>query len=195
MKRHEPDRLHLELPPMTTALIVVDMQVGSFTPRAVRHDTQGLIARLNRLADHVRTRKGLVVFVQHDGPPGDPHHPGEEGWRLLPEIAVCDADRVVRKKSCDAFLGTDLDRVLQSVGARELIITGCATDFCVDTTVRSALARGYRTIVPSDGHTTADRPHLTAVQIIAHHNAVWADFISPAGAARVCPCAAVFDLT
>jgi nicotinamidase-related amidase len=179
---------------MTTALIVVDMQVGSFTLRTVRHDTQGLIVRLNRLADQVRARKGLVVFVQHDGPPGDPHHPGEQGWRLLPEIATRESDRVVRKKNCDAFLGTDLDRVLQSAGARELVVTGCATDFCVDTTVRSALARGYRTIVPSDGHTTADRPHLSAAQIIAHHNAIWAEFISPAGAARVCPCSAVFDL-
>jgi nicotinamidase-related amidase len=36
-------------------------------------------------------------------------------------------------------------------------VTGCATDECVDTTARSALARGYSTIVPEDGHTTADR--------------------------------------
>ena len=100
-------------------------------------------------------------------------------------------DRTVRKTSCDSFLHTDLDDVLKRIGTRELIITGCATDFCVDTTVRSALARGYRTIVPSDGHTTADRPHLKATQIIAHHNAIWSDFISPAGAAIVRPCAEI----
>ena len=66
-------------------------------------------------------------------------------------------------------------------GIDRLIITGCATDYCVDTTVRSALARGWPTIVPSDGHTTVDRPHLSATQIIAHHNAIWADFLAPEG--------------
>jgi nicotinamidase-related amidase len=72
-----------------------------------------------------------------------------------------------------------------------LVVTGCATDYCVDTTVRSALARGYATIVPMDGHTTSDRPHLSARKIIEHHNAIWADFIAPGGPAVVCRCADV----
>jgi len=174
---------------MHSALIIIDMQLGSFTPRTARFDADGLIARINALAQRVRARAGTVIFVQHDGPEGDPHHPSAPGWQLLPDMVVDPADKVVRKTSCDAFLGTDLSRVLDEARADELIITGCATDFCVDTTVRSALARGFRTIVPSDGHTTADRPHLKATQIIAHHNAIWADFISPAGAAIVRPCA------
>jgi nicotinamidase-related amidase len=61
----------------------------------------------------------------------------------------------------------------------------------VDTTVRSALGRGYATIVPSDGHTTADRPHLSAEKIIAHHHAIWSDFIAPSEPAVLCPCADV----
>jgi nicotinamidase-related amidase len=103
-------------------------------------------------------------------------------------------DIVVRKTSCDSFLATDLDRVLREADIAHLVITGCATDYCVDTTARSALGRGWKTTVPCDGHTTATgRPHLSAEQIIAHHNAVWADFISPAGAARVCPCSQALD--
>jgi nicotinamidase-related amidase len=176
------------------AMLIIDMQIGSFTPRSVRHDTEGLLARLNRLAEDVRTRGGLVVFIQHDGPPGDPHHPDAEGWRLLPELEVLDGDVVVRKASCDAFLETDLEQVLTRNAIAELLVTGCATDYCVDTTVRSALARGYRTTVPSDGHTTSTtRKHLSAQQIIDHHNAIWTDFIAPRGPARVCPCADVFD--
>lgn len=177
---------------MRTALVIIDMQLGSFTPRSARYDTDGLITRLNDLAERTRKRGGLVIFIQHDGPRGDAHFPGSEGWLLLPELVVAPADRIVRKTSCDSFLHTDLDRVLNEEGVRDVIITGCATDFCVDTTVRSALARGLRTTVPSDGHTTADRPHLTAAQIIAHHNAIWADFLSPAGAAIVRPCAEIF---
>src|SRR3546814_15769874 len=80
--------------------------------------------------------------------------------------------------------------MLRMHGATRLILAGCATDYCVDTTVRAALARGWRTTVPSDGHTTADRPPLSAAKIITHPNAIWADFTPPAGPAPVCPCAA-----
>lgn len=104
---------------------------------------------------------------------------------------MSDQDRIVVKESCDAFLNTKLSEVLESLDVKRLIITGCATEYCVDTTVRSALAKGFQTVVPSDGHTTADRAHLNARQIITHHNAIWADFLSPAGAAQVLPCARI----
>jgi nicotinamidase-related amidase len=176
---------------MITALIVIDMQQGSFTAASPRHDATGLVERLNRLAAGVRAGGGTVVFMQHDGPPGDPHHPDAPGWHFLTDLDVHDGDPVVRKTSCDSFLHTSLDDLLRTRAIDRLIVTGCATDYCVDTTVRSALARGYRTIVPSDGHTTADRPHLPAVKIIEHHNAIWADFLAPRGPAEVLPCAAI----
>jgi nicotinamidase-related amidase len=97
----------------------------------------------------------------------------------------------MRKQSCDAFLHTSLDDFLRARAIDRLIVTGCATDYCVDTTVRSALGRGLPTIVPSDGHTTADRPHLPAGKIIEHHKAIWSDFLAPCGPALVRPCAAL----
>lgn len=172
-----------------SALIIIDMQVGSFTPATARHDTHGLVARLNALAARVRQGSGIVIFVRHDGPVGDPHHSSQPGWHILPALEVLPADKIMAKTACDAFLDTELENILKRHDIGELVITGCATDYCVDTTVRSALARGYRTTAPSDGHTTVDRPHLKALQIIAHHNAIWADFIAPGGGARVCPCA------
>ena len=140
---------------MKATLVIIDMQEGSFTPRGARHDTAGLVGRLNALAGAVRSAGGSVIFVQHDGPAGDPHHPDEPGWRLLPELEVRDGDLIVRKTACDAFLGTTLDATLQACATERLIVTGCATDYCVDTTVRSALARAYVTIVPKDGHAAA----------------------------------------
>ena len=176
---------------MSDALIIIDMQQGSFTAESPRHDSDGLVERLNRLASAVRVMGGVVIFVQHDGPRGDPHHPDLPGWKLLPGLHVEADDAIVRKTSCDAFLETSLKAVLQARAVDRLIITGCATEYCVDTTGRSALARRYATIVPADGHTTANRPHLPAEKIIEHHNAIWADFIAPAGPAVVCPCAEV----
>lgn len=176
---------------MNQALIIIDMQQGSFTRDAPKHDADGLVRRLNRLAEGVRASGGAVVFIQHDGPKGDPHHPDLPGWKLLEDLDARADDAVIRKQSCDAFLGTTLDEFLRSRSIERLIITGCATDYCVDTTVRSALARRYPTIAPADGHTTSDRPHLPARKIIEHHNAIWADFIAPGGPALVFPCAGV----
>jgi nicotinamidase-related amidase len=175
---------------MPDALIVIDMQRGAFVDGSPKHDAAGLIGRLNRLAAAVRTAGGTVIFVQHDGPTGDPFHPSLPSWRLVEELDVRPEDRIVRKTACDAFLDTTLETLLRSLGIDRLLITGWATDYCVDTTVRSALAR-YPTVVPSDGHTTSDRPHLPAVKIIEHHNAIWADFIGPKGPAVVQPCASL----
>ena len=173
---------------MKDALIVIDLQQGAFGDATPKHDAAGLIDRLNKLAGVVRAHGGAVVFIQHDGLPGEAFHPDLPGWKLLEELDERPDDTVIRKKSCDAFLGTTLDDFLRSRAIDRLIVTGWATDYCVDTTVRSALARGYPTVVPSDGHTVSDRPHLSARQIIAHHNAIWADFIAPRGPAVVCPC-------
>ncbi len=173
------------------ALIIIDMQVGSFTGSTPRHDADGLVRRMNTLAGRVRDTGGLVIYIRHDGPEGDPHYPGLPGWQILPELQILPDDKIVAKTACDSFLNTDLQDTLAAHDIDELIITGCATDFCVDTTVRSALAQGYGTIAPSDGHTTCNREHLNAAQIITHHNAIWADFIAPGGSARVCPCAEV----
>ena len=176
---------------MTDALIIIDMQQGAFGDGPPKHDAAGLIDRLNKLAAAVRSRGGAVVFIQHDGPPGDPFHPDQPGWKLVGDLGPRPADTVIRKKSCDAFLETTLDDFLRSRAIDRLIITGWATDYCVDTTIRSALARGYPTVVPSDGHTASDRPHLTAEKIIEHHNAIWADFIAPGGPAVICSVADV----
>jgi len=177
---------------MRDALIIIDMQQAAFDPAAApKHDAAGTIKRIRDLAASVRSNGGAVIFIQHDGPPGDPFQPGQPGWRLLPDLDVGATDTIVRKKSCDAFLDTTLEDTLRAQSIGRLIVTGWATDYCVDTTIRAALARSLPTVVPSDGHTCADRPHLPAPKVIEHHNAVWADFIAPNGPAVVQPCAAL----
>ncbi|WP_335340099.1 isochorismatase family protein [Collimonas pratensis] len=52
-----------------------------------------------------------------------------------------------------------------------LVICGYASEFCVDTTVRSAAAQGYPVTLVSDAHTTHDKPHASGQQIRTHENA------------------------
>lgn len=171
------------------ALIIVDMQEGLFV--APRYDADGLLSRLNGLAARLRAKGVPIIFIKHCGPEGDALHPTQPGHAIHRSLVVEAADMTITKVSCDAFLDTTLADILTRMDVDELIVTGCATDFCVDTTIRTALARGYRTIVPEDGHTTGDRPYLPAQKVIEHHNAIWADFISPVGPALLSCCDAL----
>ena len=94
------------------ALLVIDMQVGLFGADTPRHDAEGVVERINALARAVRREGGAVVFIQHDGPPGDVFEPGREGWKILPSLGARNGDLVVHKQACDAFYATDLAEVL-----------------------------------------------------------------------------------
>ena len=159
------------------ALIIVDMQVASFAD-GKKHDVAGVVGRINLLSNVVRSAGGTVVFVQHDGTEGEGLLPNTPGWQVLPALDVQPGDLFIRKAMNDAFAGTRLNEELLRVSARTLGVTGWATDYCVDSTIRSAVSRGFRVVAPSDAHTVSDRAHLTARQIVDHHNRTWAGLIA-----------------
>lgn len=167
-------------------LLVIDMQVGLFRTVS-RFDAEGVVQRINALSNAVRSAGGAVVFIQHDGDQGDLLDPDSPEWEIMPELVREADDILVRKRACDSFYKTDLKKFLDQHQANPLIVTGCATDFCVDTTVRAAAGRDFEVIVAEDGHTTADRPHLDAVSIMQHHNWMWANLILPHSQVKVLP--------
>jgi nicotinamidase-related amidase len=158
-------------------IIVVDMQVGLLSG-APKHDLCALLGRINELASMVRRRSGKVIWIRHSGKPGEPFEPQTTGWALLPELIRDEADIIVEKTLNDAFAATPLQQTLERLAADRVLVTGWATDFCVDATVRSAIARDHHVVVVADGHTLSDRPHLSATAIIQHHNWVWSHLIS-----------------
>jgi nicotinamidase-related amidase len=159
------------------AMLVVDMQVGLLNG-GPKHDLRGVIERINRLAAKVREQSGTVILVQHCGCKGDDFEPQTPGWAFLPELLRDSADIVVRKELNDPFTGTDLQARLKEIAPDRVLIAGWATDFCVDATVRSAVANHHNVVVVADGHTLSDRPHLDAVGVIRHHNWVWSNLIT-----------------
>ena len=167
------------------ALLVIDMQVGLFEGEPPRYDADGVIRRINKIASVVRTTGGIVVFIQHED--NGALKPGTEGWEILPTLERMNTDRLVHKQACDSFYETDLSDLLEMHGVQQIIVVGCATDFCVDTTIRAAASRNYEVVVAADAHTTKDRRHLDAVTIIQHHNWMWENLILPRSEVQVLP--------
>ncbi len=167
-----------------TGLLVIDMQVGLFEGDP-RYDADGVIERINALAGAVRAAGGRVVFIQHEDDGAYVH--GAPGWKLLSSLDSRPEDIYVRKTACDSFYRSDLEKVLRERGVERLLMTGCATDFCVDTTIRSAASKDYEVVAVADGHTTKNRPYLDAETIIRHHNSMWSGLILPGRPVKVLP--------
>ena len=118
-----------------------------------------------------------------------------EQLAIHPAVAPQPGDVVLDKDSADSFLGTPLDGVLRERGVRRVVVAGFATDYCVDSTSRSALSHGYDLVLVADGHTTPERPADSplpgAAQVVVHHNAVFATIAYAGRAIRVVPSASV----
>ena len=175
---------------MTTALVIIDLQnailSGMAPPERQREIDAALDACVARVAEvQARAREAgvPVIVVQHDDHPGHRLQTGTGGHALRREIQPENEEITVHKTACDAFYRTKLHDVLTAQGVNHLVIGGCMTQFCIDTSVRRAVSLGYDVTLLSDGHTTADMGALTFGQIIAHHNALLSGF--DAGERRV----------
>lgn len=155
---------------MKTAVLVIDVQQGLCEGPDAAHDCAGTIARINHVMRTARAAGAPVIFVQHESSDGYLEH-GSAGWQLADGLEAQPDDIRVRKTTPDSFLRTDLADVLTRHGIEELTVCGMHTEFCVDTTVRRALALGYPVILVSDAHTSAGNDAIPAERVIAHHNA------------------------
>ncbi|MFK8165141.1 MAG: isochorismatase family protein [Lewinella sp.] len=167
------------------ALLVIDMQKGSFTPQTPRFDTDGVVERINELAAILREQNYPVVYIQHDGTGTGEFEKHTWEWENLDELIVDSTDIRIDKYANDVFYHSKLQATLAELKVNDLLITGCATDFCVESTIQSALTKDYNITVVEDGHTTGERPHLTAEKVIEHYNWVWQNMIPIKGKLEV----------
>jgi ureidoacrylate peracid hydrolase len=173
---------------------VIDMQNGfcveegslaGDASQCARYQT--LVPGLQLLSGRARDLGVRVIYTRHGYRPGYPEmgheltalHPEVvrgngmqwESWdtQVLDELAPREQDLVVRKSRFDAFLGTDLDLLLDAGRVRRLVVAGISTNVCVESTVRSAAQRGYDVGVASDA-TAATTPslHKAALDAMAY---------------------------
>jgi nicotinamidase-related amidase len=155
------------------ALLIIDMQKVSFTSKTPRFNSDDVIKRINILSDKFRKNGDIVIFIQHNGSKEGFCIPNTEEWEILSSLEIGKNDIFISKTANDSFYQTTLKSDLIQLGIEEVIITGCATDFCVDSTVKSALTNDFNITVISDGHTTAERNYISAKQVIDYYNWIW----------------------
>jgi nicotinamidase-related amidase len=168
----------------STGLLVIDVQNAMVDICHRRAEVLGNIAALLERA----RREGLpVVYVQHDHDDYEQMMPGHVGWQIHDDVAPRPGEPVLHKNGADAFENEALDKEFRSRGVDRVVVTGMATDHCVDAAIHSGLSLGYEITVASDAHTTArdddvliemgleGRGGKEAGAIMAEHNRAWAE--------------------
>lgn len=155
-----------------TALLVINMQAGSFHPPVPVSEGEDLLLVVADLISQARRAGAPVIYVQNDGAEGNFGQPDTPGWEIHPAVAPAADEPIIRKRTPDAFHSTALEEELNEMDIRRLVVCGLATEIDIDTTVRRAYLLGYQVTLVSDAHSTWDGDVLDAWQAIDHHNAV-----------------------
>jgi len=101
---------------------------------------------------------------------------GVPGRCLVERLRPANDDYFVLKPTHSGFHSTTLELLLRHLGAQTLIITGLATNICVQFTANDAYLRGYHVCVPRDC-VAANSAKLTAEALSQMRSVLKADVI------------------
>lgn len=156
---------------MKQAVLVIDLQ--NDYARGGKLPLEGIEAAVQKTADVIADarHKGIpVIHVQHifannEKPFFAPDTPGAAFQEAVKPLAH---EPVVVKNSVNAFLNTDLQRILDELEITALTITGAMSHMCIDAATRAAADRGYAVTVLHDACATLDL-EFDGVQVPAAH--------------------------
>jgi ureidoacrylate peracid hydrolase len=170
--------LREKIDPAHAAVLVVDMQNDFVHPEGglARNGgdpaaTQAIVPALNRLISDARSSGAPVIFIRAAHSTWTMSEVAQEK-RLSREFPICiegtwgcefygvepePGECIVTKHRYSAFINTDLDLILRAQGIKTLIMTGTATNVCVESTARDGFMLDYYIVFLDDCTGTGDR--------------------------------------
>jgi nicotinamidase-related amidase len=140
---------------MSTALILIDLQVRIVGLPLEPHSGHDVVDRCRRLAVMHRAHGIPVVLIRVERPNVTAQPPGSELVDGFVELS----DVIITKRAIGAFHQTDLHHELQRRKVAALTLAGLVTNFGVESTGRAAVDFGYELTFVSDamsGRTEAE---------------------------------------
>jgi ureidoacrylate peracid hydrolase len=156
--------------PEHTALLLIDLQRNFFCKGGIiefmggdAEALQSILPGLEVFLSMARKHLKIIIFTkdtfypyltspaalehyERAGMLGDLDPRVEEFFGIEPQ----EGDIVLPKHMYSAFIGTPLDSILRSNGITTVIVTGVATNVCVESTARQAFMHDYYVVVPAD---------------------------------------------
>jgi ureidoacrylate peracid hydrolase len=85
---------------------------------------------------------------------------GTWGAEIVDDLEPRQGDLIVEKPRFSAFFGTNLDTILKTHNLKYLFFTGCATNICIEASIRDAANLGYFPILISDASINNGPPFM-----------------------------------
>lgn len=164
------ERLKTKVDPRHTALVIIDMQRDYCCEGGIL-DKMGfcldapkaLVPRLKAFLETARKALKHIVHVKMNilpylrTPAMQDHYERvglaqvrDPSYSDFYEILPMEGEVIVPKYRYSGFVSTYLDQFLRANRIETLVVTGLATNVCVESTIRDGFMRGYAIVVPHD---------------------------------------------
>jgi ureidoacrylate peracid hydrolase len=164
------ERLRVKVNPAHTALVIVDMQRDYCCEGGIL-DKMGfcldapkaLVPRLKAFLGQARKAVNSIVHLRMTLIPSLRSPAMQEQYERVGlarmrdpsysdfyEIVPVEGEIVIPKYRYSGFVSTYLDQYLRAKGVKTLVMTGLATNVCVESTIRDGFMIGYGIVVPQD---------------------------------------------
>lgn len=135
------------------ALILVDVQKAFLEPNypGLKRNNLGAEKTCGLILNKWRELKLPVFHVRHSSVnPDSKLHISKPGFSFNDYVSPIKGEPVLTKSVNSAFIGTNLEILLNDQNLETLIIVGMTTNHCISTTVRMSGNLGYETYLISD---------------------------------------------
>jgi nicotinamidase-related amidase len=128
-----------------------------------------LPGRMGDSPSYIRFNLRMHEAARLDGPPLRYSVRGTRGHEFAREFAPLPQELVVRKYRSSGFWGTNLDMLLRSNGIKTVVVGGCTTEGCVESTARDAMFNDYYVVIAADCVASDDPAQHEASMLLMSH--------------------------
>jgi nicotinamidase-related amidase/phenylpyruvate tautomerase PptA (4-oxalocrotonate tautomerase family) len=155
--------------PAATALLLIDFQREYADGRLALPGLHEAARHATRLAAAADAAGIPVIHVHHEAASGAAQFfaRGSQGAQPIVELPVAAQHHRIVKRLPSAFHATPLAALLERLQVKNLVLAGCMTHNCVDSTAREALHRGFAVLVAADACAARDLPGINGELLLA----------------------------
>lgn len=164
------EKLRRKISPEQTALLIIDMQRDYCCEGGIFHkmgfDLETPKTLAPRLNDFVKKVRKVPKFIVHlkmtltpylRSPSMVEHYERvglqreyDPSYSEFYEVTPIEGEVIIPKYRYSGFVSTYLEQFLRSNGIKTLVLTGLATNVCVESTARDGFMRDYSIVIPRD---------------------------------------------
>ncbi|HSM24538.1 MAG TPA: isochorismatase family cysteine hydrolase [Anaerolineaceae bacterium] len=139
---------------MKKALLILDPQIDFFEEDNPNLSAfQATIPVINAAIATFRDQDWPIIFIQHTS---KRKPEGSDIWKIHPQFNHQPDDFCLSKAHSSAFWQTDLESILKEQQVESVIVCGFMSEYCVLSTLRAAMERGFDAVILEDAIASLD---------------------------------------